>query len=44
MLGRVARGAYVLVVATMVIVWVFSLNRSDPAQAPSQAQIWYIQA
>jgi hypothetical protein len=32
MLGTVARGTYVLVVAAMIVAWVFSLNRQVPAE------------
>jgi hypothetical protein len=38
MVGRLARGTYVLVVATMVTAWVLSLNM----QAPAAEQIWYL--
>jgi hypothetical protein len=41
MVGTIARGTYVLVVATMVVAWVFSLSKEAPAPQPAQ-QIWYI--
>ncbi len=45
MVGRLARGTYVLLVATMVTAWVVSLTReapADPQQAPASEQIWYL--
>ena len=45
MVGRVARGTYVLVVTTLVVAWVFSLAKEAPAQPqqpPAAEQIWYI--
>jgi len=31
MVGKIARGAYVLVVGTMVVAWVISVNKEAPA-------------
>jgi hypothetical protein len=45
MIGRLARGTYVLVVATMVTAWVVSFTReapADPQQPPAAEQTWYI--
>ena len=42
MLGTVARGTYVLVLATMIVAWVFSLNKEAPAELQSDQVIWYI--
>jgi hypothetical protein len=37
MLGKVARGTYVLVLGTMIVAWVFSFNKEVPADPqPSQ--------
>jgi len=32
MVGKIARGAYVLVVGTMVVAWVISVNKEAPAK------------
>jgi hypothetical protein len=43
MIGKIARGAYVLVVGTMVVAWVVSLNKEVPAKPqPVGPQVWYI--
>jgi hypothetical protein len=42
MLGTVARGTYVLVLATMIVAWVFSLNKEAPAESQADQVIWYI--
>jgi hypothetical protein len=45
MFSKLARGTYVLVVATMVTAWVVSFTReapADPQQPPAAEQIWYI--
>jgi hypothetical protein len=46
MIGKIARGAYVLVVGTMVVAWVISFNKEAPAKPQPQTQtgpqIWYI--
>lgn len=43
MIGKIARGAYVLVVSTMVVAWVISFNTEAPAEPqPIGPQIWYI--
>jgi hypothetical protein len=45
MVGKFARGTYVLVVTTMVMAWVVSLTReapADPQQPPAAEQIWYL--
>jgi hypothetical protein len=44
MIGKIARGAYMLVVGTMVVAWVISLNKEAPAKPQSQnsPQVWYI--
>lgn len=43
MFGAIARGAYVLVVGTMIVAWVYSLARpvSAEVQAPAE-QVWYV--
>jgi hypothetical protein len=42
MLGTVARGTYVVVVAAMIVAWVFSLNKETPAEPQADQVIWYI--
>ena len=32
MIGKIARGAYVFVVGTMVVAWVISVNKEAPAK------------
>jgi len=39
MLGTVARGTYMVVLATMIVAWVLSLNKEAPADTQP---IWYI--
>jgi len=43
MIGKVARGTYVLVVATMFVAWIISFNKEAPAkpQRPGP-QVWHI--
>jgi hypothetical protein len=38
MLGRLARGAYMLIVATMIVAWAISASKSNPAE-PSKDQV-----
>jgi len=40
MIGRVARGAYVIVVGAMIVAWVISLGKEIPAEP--QEEIWII--
>jgi|GEM_PF-696752 hypothetical protein len=42
MLGTVARGTYVVVLAAMIVAWVFSLNKEAPAEPQADQVIWYI--
>jgi len=42
MLGRVARGTYVLVLTALVVAWVVSLGKEVPAGPQSTTQILYI--
>jgi hypothetical protein len=44
MIGKIARGAYVLVVGTMVVAWAISFNQEAPAKPQPQTspQVWYI--
>jgi len=42
MLGTVARGTYMLVLAAMIVAWVFSLNKEAPAEPQADQVIWYI--
>jgi hypothetical protein len=42
MLGRVARGTYVLVLTAMIVAWVFSLNKEVPAEPQANQVIWYL--
>jgi hypothetical protein len=42
MLGTVARGTYVVVLATMIVAWVVSLNKEVPADTQPSEAVWYI--
>ena len=43
MIGKIARGAYVLVVVTMVVAWVVSFNKeAAPKPQTTGPQVWYI--
>lgn len=42
MIGRVARGTYVLVLTAMVVAWVVSLNKDVPAETEASPQTWDI--
>ena len=46
MLGKMARGTYVLVVGAMVVAWVISINQEIPAdpQPTTQEVIYYVYA
>lgn len=43
MAGKIARGAYVLIVGAMVVAWVISFSKEAPAK-PQQTgpKVWYI--
>jgi hypothetical protein len=42
MVEKIARGAYVFVVGTMIIAWVVSFNKETPAGPQTGPQVWYI--
>jgi hypothetical protein len=42
MVGKIARGAYVLVVGTMFVVWAITFNKEAPAKPQTGLQVWYI--
>jgi hypothetical protein len=42
MIGKVARGTYVLVVGTMIVAWVVSLGKEVPAEPQASPQVWTI--
>jgi hypothetical protein len=42
MIGKVARGTYVLVVGTMIVAWVVSLGKEVPVEPQTSPQIWTI--
>ena len=43
MIGKIARGAYVLVVGTMVVAWVVSFNKEAPPKPKTTSpQVWYV--
>lgn len=42
MIGKIARGAYVLVVTTMFVAWVISFNKEAPAKPQPGPQVWRI--
>jgi len=41
MIGRLARGAYLLIVAGMVVAWAMSPGKSAPAEPASSQQVVY---
>jgi len=44
MLGKLARGTYVLVVTAMIVAWVFSLGKEVPAEPQPTQEISYAYA
>jgi hypothetical protein len=42
MIGRVARGTYVVVLTAMIAAWVISLNKEVPAEIDPSPQTWSI--
>jgi hypothetical protein len=42
MIGKVARGTYVLVVGTMIVAWVVSLGKEVPVEPQASPQTWTI--
>ncbi|HXX09262.1 MAG TPA: hypothetical protein VEJ43_14495 [Pseudolabrys sp.] len=44
MLGKLARGTYVLVVTAMIVAWVVSLGKEVPAEAQPTQEITYANA
>ncbi|HYC16458.1 MAG TPA: hypothetical protein VEC94_04560 [Pseudolabrys sp.] len=42
MLGKIARGTYVVVLTAMVVAWVVSLGKEVPAEPQSTPQILYM--
>jgi hypothetical protein len=42
MIGRLARGTYVVVVTAMVVAWVVSLGKEAPPEPEPGPQVWYI--
>ena len=43
MVGKIARGAYVFVVATMFVAWIILFNKEAPATPQTTGpQVWYI--
>jgi hypothetical protein len=41
MIGKVARGTYVLVISAMIVAWVASVGKEVPAE-PQSPQTWII--
>ena len=43
MLGRLARGAYMLAIVVMIAAWAISTGKSSPAEPANEQQIeiWY---
>jgi hypothetical protein len=44
MIGRLARGAYMLTVAVMIVVWAMSASKSSPAEPKNDQPVvwtWY---
>jgi hypothetical protein len=44
MIGTVARGTYVAVLAILIVAWVVSLGKEGPAEVQTDQQVWYIHA
>ncbi len=44
MLGRLARGAYMLIVAGMIVAWAMAASKSSPAEPKNDDIVvnWYI--
>ncbi len=42
MIGKIARGAYVLVVTTMFVAWIVSFNKEAPAAPQPAPKAWNI--
>jgi hypothetical protein len=42
MIGKVARGTYVLVMGAMIVAWVVSFAKDVPAEPQATPQIWSI--
>ena len=40
MLGKIARAAYVITVASLIAVWAMSPGRSTPAEPPKEQPVW----
>ncbi|HZP71101.1 MAG TPA: hypothetical protein VFB29_14255 [Pseudolabrys sp.] len=41
MIGKIARGAYVLIVGTMIVAWVISLQKQVPPEKPKPGpHVW----
>ena len=41
MIGRLARGAYMLIVATMVVIWAMSPGKSSPVEQSTEQPVVY---
>ena len=43
MVGRLARGAYMLIVAVMIVAWAISAGKSSPAEPQNDRAVvmWY---
>jgi hypothetical protein len=43
MLGRLARGAYMLIIAGMIVAWAISASKSSPAEPKNDQTVehWY---
>lgn len=42
MIGRIARGTYVLLVGAMIVAWVISLGKEVPVESDPGQQTWII--
>jgi hypothetical protein len=40
MLGTIARAAYVITVATLIVAWAMSPGRSTPVEPPKEQPVW----
>ena len=41
MVGKVARGTYLLVLVVMVVAWIVSFSTAAPVELQVEPQIWY---
>ncbi len=42
MLNKIARGAFLLLLAGMIVAWAFQAVKSEPASQPNEEPVWII--